>query len=406
MTQPSVIIVGAGPAGSVLAGLLARYNVDTLLLDKATFPRQKTCGDYLNPGTVRLLTQLGLLTLVCEAGAQRLWGMTVASPDGTTFRAKFPAVVGSHTSPFALSIPRATLDGVLLEWAQESGARCVEGFRATDLIWENEQVCGVTGIGPKGWETYRGQIVVGADGRDSMVARRLGLRQPHPTLHRTALVAYYEGPAELVDYGLISIGVRSYCILNPIGKRLVNASIVVDHGLVRGWMGHIDELFDVMFQEFPLAVRALSDTQRAGPIRCLGPLAFRASRNAKAGALLIGDAAGFYDPFTGEGVGRALASAEFAAREITSGLSEGEHRLTEARLTRFDRRQRAAFKSRTRLSVTLQTIIRHPLTANLVARLLRRRQSVADLVLGVVGDLLPPRVLIGIPLRNLRDPGT
>lgn len=389
MTQPSVIIVGAGPAGSVLAGLLARSNIDTLLLDKATFPRQKTCGDYLNPGTVRLLTQLGLLTLVCEAGAQRLWGMTVASPDGTTFRAKFPAAVGSHASPFALSITRTTLDSVLLKWARDSGARCVEGFRATDLIWVNERVCGVTGIGPEGRETYQGQIVVGADGRDSMIARRLGLRRPHPTLHRTALVSYYKGPTELADYGLISIGVRSYCILNPIGKRLVNASIVVDHGVVRGWTGHIEELFDAMLQGFPLAVRALSGTQRSGPIRCLGPLAFRASCNARAGALLIGDAAGFYDPFTGEGVGRALAGAECAAREIISAFDEDDRALTEARLTRFDRQQRRALKSRTRLGAILQIIIRHPLAANIVARLFRRHQSVADLVLGVVGDLGP-----------------
>jgi len=389
MTQPSVIIVGAGPAGSVLAGLLARSNIDTLLLDKATFPRQKICGDYLNPGTVRRLAQLDLLTLVCEAGAQRLWGMTVAAPDGTTFRAKFSAAVGSHASPFALSIPRTTLDSALLKWAQEAGVRCIEGFRVTDLTWVNGQVCGVTGIGAGGWEAYRGHIVVGADGRNSVVARRLGLHQPHPSLHRTALVGYYKGPAELTDSGLISIGARSYCILNPVGEHLVNAAIVVDHGVVQRWTGHIEGLFDVMFQEFPLAVRALSGTQRSGPIRCLGPLAFRASCNASAGALLIGDAAGFYDPFTGEGVGRALAGAECAAREIISAFDEDDRALTEARLTRFDRQQRRALKSRTRLGAILQIIIRHPLAANIVARLFRRHQSVADLVLGVVGDLGP-----------------
>lgn len=396
MAQPLVIIVGAGPAGSVLAGLLARHDVDTLLLDKAAFPRQKTCGDYLSPGTVRLLDQLGLLTLVCEAGAQRLWGMTVASPDGTTFRAKFPAAVEGQASPFALSIPRATLDSVLLKWAQRAGARCVEGFRVTDLIWENGQVRGVTGIGSTGRETYRGRIVVGADGRDSVVARRLGLHRPHPTLHRTALVAHYEGAAKLIDYGLISVGVRSYCILNPIGKRLVNACIVADHGVVRGWKGHVEELFDVMLQEFPLAVRTLGDTQRSGPIRCLGPLAFHTGRSAKAGALLIGDAAGFYDPFTGEGVGHALSGSQLAAREITSALTEGDGYLAESRLMRFDRQQRAAFKSRKRLGVTLQTVIRHPLAANLVVRFLRGRQSFADLLLGVVGDLLPPSALTGI----------
>ncbi len=394
MTQIPVIVVGAGPAGSVLAGLLAQRGVKTLLLDKATFPREKICGDYLSPGTVRLLDQLDLLDLVRSAGARHLWGMTVTSPDGTTFTAEFPTITEANgTSPFALSIPRAILDSLLLKWARGFGTRCVEGLHVTDLIWENGHVCGVTGIGPTGPETYRGQIVVGADGRDSVVARRLGLHQRHPTLRRMALVAYYEGVSELTDHGMISVGNRSYCILNPIGKRLINASIVVDHGIVQGWKGQLDELFDGTLQVFPLALSALRDTGRRGPVRCLGPLAFRSSRSAKAGALLIGDAVGFYDPFTGEGVGHALYSAKLAAHAIASALAEGDGGLTEAHLERFDDEQRKALASRERLGAALQAVIRNPSAANAAARLLRRRQPLADLLLGVIGDLLPPRAL-------------
>ena len=403
MIQIPVIVVGAGPAGSVLAGLLAQRGIETLLLDKATFPREKLCGDYLNPGTVRLLDQLDLLDLVRSAGARRLWGMTVTSPDGTTFTGEFPTLTKTNgTSPFSLSIPRAILDSLLLKWARGFGTRCVEGWRVIDLIWENGRVCGVTGIGPTGPETYRGQIVVGADGRDSVVAGRLGLDRPHPTLRRMALVAYYEGVSELADHGMISVGDRSYCILNPIGERLVNASIVVDHGIVQNWKGQLDELFDGTLQTFPLALSTLRDARRRGSVRCLGPLAFRSSRSAKAGALLIGDAAGFYDPFTGEGVGHALYSAKLAAHTIASALAEGDGGLTEAHLQRFDDEQRKTMASRKRLGAVLQAVIRHPIAANTVARLLRRRQPLADLVLGVVGDLLPPRTLLSIDiLRQL-----
>ncbi len=407
MPQITVIIVGAGPAGSVLAGLLAQRGVETLLLDKATFPREKICGDYLSPGTVGLLDQLNLLDLVRSAGARRLRGMTIISPDGTTFTAEFPAIRGTNGGPpFALSIPRAILDSLLLRWARDFGARCVEGLRVTDLIWENGQVCGVTGIGPTGPETYRGRIVVGADGRDSVVARRLGLHQPHPTLHRMALVAYYEGVSTLQDHGLISIGDRSYCILNPIGERLTNAAIVVDQGIVQNWKGQLDELFDGTLQAFPLALSALRDTVRRGSVRCLGPLAFRASRSARAGALLIGDAAGFYDPFTGEGVGHALCGAQLAASEIVSTIAEGDGGLTEARLARFDHHQRNAVRGRQRLSVALQAVIRRPRAANAVARLLRRRQSLANLLLGIIGDLAPPHALLSPPaLLNLLHQG-
>lgn len=407
MPQTTIIIVGAGPAGSVLAGLLAQRGVETLLLDKATFPREKICGDYLSPGTVGLLDQLNLLDLVRSAGARRLRGMTIISPDGTTFTAEFPAISGTNGGPpFALSIPRAILDSLLLRWARGFGARCVEGLRVTDLIWENGQVCGVTGIGPTGPKTYRGRIVVGADGRDSVVARRLGLYQPHPTLRRMALVAYYEGVSTLQDHGLISIGDRSYCILNPIGERLTNAAIVVDQGIVQGWKGQLDELFDSTLQAFPLALSALRDTVRRGSVRCLGPLAFRASRSAMAGALLIGDAAGFYDPFTGEGVGHALCGAQLAASEIVSTIAEGDGGLTEARLARFDHHQRNAVRGRQRLGVALQAIIRRPRAANAVARLLRRRQSLANLLLGIIGDLAPPHALLSPPaLLNLLHQG-
>ncbi len=403
MRQIPVIVVGAGPAGSVLAGLLSQRGVETLLLDKATFPREKICGDYLSPGTVRRLDLLGLLNLVRSAGARRLWGMTITSPNGTTFTAEFPTLAETNgTPPFSLSLPRTILDSLLLKWARGFGTRCVEGWRVTDLIRENGRVCGVTGIGPTGQETYRGQIVVGADGRDSVVARRLGLHQPHPTLHRMALVAHYEGISELADHGIISVGDRSYCILNPTGERLVNAIIVVDQGIVQSWKGQLDELFDRTLQVFPLALSALRDTGRRGPVRCLGPLAFRSSRSAKAGVLLIGDAAGFYDPFTGEGVGHALYSANLAAHVITSALAEGDGSLTKAHLERFDDEQRKALTSRKRLGAALQAVIRHPGTANAVARLLRRRQPLADLVLGVVGDLLPPRTLLSInTLRQL-----
>ncbi len=396
-----VIIIGAGPAGSALATLLAQRSIDTLLLDKATFPRKKICGDYLSPGTIRLLDRLDVLHQVQAAGAHRLWGMTITSPDGTTFRAEYPATAESNRErPYALSIPRAILDTLLLEQVRGWGVKCLEGFRVTDLIWAGGRVCGVKGIGPQGPEVYRAGIVVGADGRGSVLARRLGLYQPHPTLRRMALVAYYEGASELRDHGIISVGEGSYCILNPVGQCLINASIVMEQPSVLQWKGKLDELYDRTLADFPRAITALRGMRRPEPVRCLGPLAFRASRTSAGGALLIGDAAGFYDPFTGEGVFHALYSARLAAREIASALAEGG--LTAIRLHRFDRQQRKARASKERIAGALQVIIRRPIAANALTRLLRRRRPLADLLLGVIGDLLPPRALFSVEtLRQL-----
>ena len=390
-----VIIVGAGPAGSALAMLLAQRSVDTLLLDKATFPRKKICGDYLSPGTVRLLDQLDLLHDVEAAGAKRLRGMEIASPDATTFKAMYPATTERNgVRSYALSIPRTILDNLLLERARRWGVKCSEGFRVTDLLWTDGQIRGVKGIGPQGSKIYRGRIVVGADGRGSVVARRLDLYRPHPTLQRMALVAYYEGASELRDQGIITIGDGSYCILNPVGERLINASIVLEQSIVLPWKGRLQALFDRKLAEFPIAVRALRAMGRVGTVRCLGPLAFRAGRTSLAGALLIGDAAGFYDPFTGEGVFHALRSAELAAQEIVSALADGG--FTTTRLRHFHYEQRRAIDAKEHLARTIQAIISRPIAANALARLLRRHQSLADLLLGVIGDLLPARALLSV----------
>ena len=396
-----VIIVGAGPAGSVLAVLLARRSIETLLLDKATFPRSKVCGDYLSPGTVRLLDRLDLLQAVLAGGGRRLRGMTIVSPDATAFTAAYPETADTGGArPFALSMPRALFDGVLLEHARRWGVKCLEGFQVTDLIREEGQVCGVNGIGPQGPEAHLARLVVGADGRNSVVARRLQLYRPHPTWRRMALVAYYDGASALRDHGLICIGARSYCILNPVGDSVVNASIVLDQTVAQAWSGRLEDLFDRNLPMFPLAASALKPMRRTAPVRCLGPLAYGARRTAAAGALLIGDAAGFYDPFTGEGVFHALQSAERAARLIVEALVSGGP--DRALLARFDRQQRQALAARERLGAALQAIIRRPAAANILARVLLRRPGLADLMLGVIGDLFPPRALLsGRLLKHL-----
>ena len=207
-----------------------------------------------------------------------------------------------------------------------------------------------------------------------------------------ALAAYYEGAAPRSDRGLICIGDRSYCILNPVGTSLVNASIVLDQAPVQAWKGRLEALFDGTLAGFPPAVTTLAAMRRAGPVRCLGPLAYRARRTAGPGALLIGDAAGFYDPFTGEGVFHALQSAERAAHLIAGLLTSGDP--APPLHARFDRRQRKALAARERLGAALQATIRRPAIANAFARLLLGRPALADLLMGAIGDLLPPRALL------------
>src|SRR5439155_951433 len=153
-----VIVVGAGPAGSATARLLARAGGRVLLLDRAHFPREKPCSEYLSPESTRVLERLGtdVLDAVAAAAPARLTGMKVVAPSGT-------GVVGRFET-FSYALPRTTFDSILRNAAQAAGAEVREGVRVEDLIYERAAVGGViardTVSGKR--ETYRARVVVGA----------------------------------------------------------------------------------------------------------------------------------------------------------------------------------------------------------------------------------------------------
>ena len=176
-----VIVVGGGPAGASTAWFLAQSGVDVLVLDRARFPRDKPCSEYMSPEASRILSAMGALDLVERAGAERLAGMTVTSPAGTLVRGDFAADHGFRGfRDYALALRRTVLDEILLRRAESGGARVTEGCKVTDVVKSNSgRVTGVT-IQSDGKETreLQSRLVIGADGLRSVVGRRLG-SHPH-----------------------------------------------------------------------------------------------------------------------------------------------------------------------------------------------------------------------------------
>jgi len=380
-----VIIVGAGPAGSATALLLAKKGYQVLLLDKATFPREKLCGEYLSPGAVEVLDRLGALKAIREA-ARPIRGMRLVSPDGTTFVACHPP----ETPGLALS--RRTLDHLLLLHARRSPLAWLEGFRVEGLLMEKGQVVGVRGRGPEGPEGFQGRLVIGADGRNSIVARQLRLFRRHPSHRKMVLAAHYEGVEADEGHGQVFVGRSGYGILNPLGDGLVNVNLVVDQeGLDLG-RERLEACFARVLRGLPGLAGRLKGGKRSEGIRALGPLAHQAIRISWDGALLVGDAAGFFDPFTGEGVYMALRGAELAAQVVEEALRQDD--LSAQFLSRYDDIWRREFYPRFRLEALIQRLIAHPSLANVVARHLQVKRQAADHVMTVIGDLAPPSAIL------------
>lgn len=386
------VVVGAGPAGSALAILLAEQGHSVLVLDKARFPRPKLCGEYLSPESARLLDRLGVLKAVDEAGAVPLRGMRITAPDGTVLDGTYPSDGPCRGyRDHALALPRLVLDQILLERVKSLPVDVRERHRVEDLLLDGRQVVGVRVADPGGRAfEVRSALVIGADGRQSVIARRLDLLRPH-RLRRLALIAYVEGLGGFHGRGEIYVDPPDYAILNPLSASVVSVSLVVPLDHAAPFRGRLGRFFFARLKQLRHLWPRVAGMRPLGPVRVLGPLAYRVRQPRHGGVLLVGDAAGFYDPFTGEGIYTALRSAELA-REVAHGaLARGD--CSAAALAPYWRARRESFRAKERLTRLLQVVIGRRWLANLVAHRLYRRPDLLDLLMGVIGDFVPPRTL-------------
>jgi len=377
-----VVVVGAGPAGAAMGIFLHQRGHDVVVLDEATFPRDKVCGEGISPEAWRLLDALGAAASVRALRPRPLRGMTLVAPDGTSFTGTYAA---AREPGFALR--REAFDAALLDRVRASGIELREKTRAAGLVPEQGRVGGVIVENELGPQELRARVVVGADGRRSVVARRLGLLHEHPRWRKFAVRGYWDGVDGLGDYGEMHVGGGGYCGIAPLSPSMANVTFVLDRRDLAAAAGDIDGFYRRTLGRWPRVEERVARARLLDPPRAIGPLALEARRLSAPGALLVGDAAGFYDPFTGEGVTLALRSAEIAAGVIDRALRDDR---TDD-LSSYDRLRHQATRHKFRLNRLIQRIVAWPDLANLVGRRLACRPDLADRLVGIAGDFIPAR---------------
>lgn len=390
--MPDVLVVGGGPAGTATAIHAARAGLEVLLVDRATFPREKACAEYLSPEAGRDLEALGVLAEVEAAGAQQLEGMRIVSDDGAAVTGRFAAATGyvPHR-PYGLAVRRTVLDTILLRAAARAGVEVREGVAADRLLRERGAVTGAVLRESGTHREVASRIVVGADGLRSLVARELGLaRQGAP--HRVALVAHLAGVHGLGACGEMFCGAGWYVGMAPLGGGVCNVAMVVPLADRNAIALDRNTYFRRRLASLPELAARTAGFEVVREILMAGPFASRARRAVADGALLVGDAAEFYDPFTGEGIFAALRGGRLAAEALAEALAGGG-RATENALRPYRDARRRAFWDKAVLERVVGLAATHPAVMRRFTRRLGPHEGVADLWIGAAGDTVPVRAL-------------
>jgi flavin-dependent dehydrogenase len=375
-----VLVVGGGPAGSATALVLTRAGVAVRIVERAQFPRRKVCGEYLNAGALAALERLGVLDAVRRVGAP-LGGVRLVAPGATPVALAF--------SRAALACRREVLDALLLDAATEAGAQ-LERLRVDDVLVEGGRCVGVRGRDDDGApQERRARIVVGADGVGSLVARRLGLAKPVRRSARYAVGGHYAGFGSLDGCVEMYVGGGAYFALNPLDAACTNVMVVVPGARLGLWSADLPAGVGAAAATLAHGARSFAGTTRLGARVAVGPLAHDVRAASARGALLVGDAAGFMDPFTGQGVALALLDAERAAETILCALRapDGEAPAFAA----YARDRRAERRWRRRLCRLVALLVDVPPLARRASVRLARAPELGVTLLDALAGTIPAR---------------
>lgn len=374
MKHFDVAIIGAGPAGSSAAIQLATKGYSVALLDKEQFPREKLCGDFLNPVNWPLLRELKVERAVLARPHEKVSIFRFTSFSGE--EAEIPLPAGRDGAVVGLGLRRFDLDHVLLERANSLGVTVLDGWKPKELERQ-----------PDGWmlkadkSLLGARVLIGADGRNSWVAHHLGLADPAAMQGRSVGFQFRlkctNRSTGKIEIHLFPGGYAG--VVGLAGDTVTLGLAIEKHRLLDGRPEQ--SLLESILPQNPW----LKEILRSGSVsemRSTYPVYFPPRRTYGDGVLLVGDAARVNEPVTGEGIYFALKSGVFAAKTVDEGFQMSD--FSAARLRSYERNCRSAFRARRAINALIRWLIYRPALLSRVIRLSHKRTRLLDPIVQMI----------------------
>jgi flavin-dependent dehydrogenase len=373
-----VLIVGAGPAGAVAGALLARAGARVRIVDRATFPRDKLCGDTVNPGTLATLGRLGLARTIDTCGLP-VAGMRLTGANGAVVEGRYP------NGQVGRALLRRHLDWMLLQDAVAAGAQFEPGAAVRRPLIDDGRVTGVRAAGP-GWEfDMAARLTIAADGRHSTLAFNLGLAAHPPRPRRWAIGGYVETPeaaSSSPTLGEMHVRFGRYIGVAPVPGGLTNVCVVKPWRPGDRAFGDPRAMLLGELARDPLLRDRFAGARLVDTPVVVGPLAVDVRPCAIEGLLLAGDAAGFVDPMTGDGLCFAIRGAELAAHSALTALEHGWAGVHDD----LAYQRRAVFAGKWRFNRSVRALVALPPAVALAATGARLAPAVLRRAIAYAGD--------------------
>ncbi len=390
-----IIIVGAGPSGTAAAHYAAKSGLKTLLLDKDTFPRDKICGDALSGKSIGILRDMNLLDEVQNLPGAFIQAITFSSPNNDFFNIDLRNT-SLKNIPKGFVIRRQIFDNFMFEKVKTLDVDVRENFSVNDVIQNDNFVTGVRGKDRETGEEFEfhSKLVLGADGYSSIISRKMNLYDHDPDHWVVALRCYYKDVAGLTDQielHYIDEVVPGYFWIFPIEEGYANIGIGMLHATIKKRNIDLKKALDTAIHSPSFKDRFKNAVPQEKPVGWNLPVGSKRRKSFGNGFLLLGDAAGLIDPFTGEGIGNAMYSGKYAINTAIEAIENND--FSADFLARYEDNLWAAIGNELKVSSKLQKIGQNKSLLNFVIRKAANNPEVSNIIAGMLANEVPRKRL-------------